>query len=158
MGVQPEKNDTPMYFTTKVVASVKDVKSYDKKALTKRIAQLIDLGIDAGADGSDGDSPVIRFLLKDAESFRRAAYKDAMAKAKLRASEIAELSERGLGPVVSVTESPTPTSQPKADESAKQGEKIVAMIYGVKVSEGGLVLPTMDVQAEVELRVEYELK
>ncbi len=158
MGVQPEKNDSPMYFTTKVVAVIKDIKSYERKHLCKRIAGLIDLGIDAGADGSDGDSPVVRFLLKDHESFRKAAYKDAMAKAKKRGSEIAELSDRALGGVVSVTESPLPTSAPKPDDTVQQGEKIVAMIYGVRMKEGNVILPSTDVHAEVELRVEFELK
>ncbi|MEZ0231138.1 MAG: SIMPL domain-containing protein [Planctomycetota bacterium] len=158
MGVQPEKNDSPMYFSTKVVALIKDVKNIERRNLCKRIAQLIDLGIDAGADGSDGDAPVVRFLLKDHESFRKAAYKDAMEKAKRRGGEIAELSDRKLAGVLSVTEAPVPTSQPKADDTVQQGEKIVAMIYGVRVKDGNVLLPSMDVQAEVELRVEFELK
>lgn len=158
MGVQPEKNDSPMYFTCKVVATIDGVKGLDRTALCKRIAQLIDLGIDQGADGSDGDAPVVRFLCREGESLRKAAYKDAMKRAKDRASELADLAGRSLGGVASVQETAAPVSQPKADDASSQGEKVVAMIYGLKTQNGATVVPTMDLEAEVELRVDFELK
>jgi uncharacterized protein YggE len=158
MGVQPEKNDSPMTYSTKVVATINSLKTLDRAAFQKRVAQLIDVGIDAGAEGPDGEAPVVRFIVKDFETVKKAAYKDAMSKAKERATSLAELAGKKLGDVISVVEAPVLTTAPKPDNSDIVAEKVVAMFYGIRSRDGDVVIPVNDVQTQVELRVEYELK
>jgi hypothetical protein len=156
MGGAPEKADSPMTFGCKVVATVRGVGSLDRAALGKRLAQLIDAAIEAGADGPDGDAPVVHFQIKDSEALRKAAYADAMTRAKTRAQELAALADAHVGTVLSVTELGfvTPLATGKAEDPQ---EKIMSQIYGLKGKDGG-ALPTIDVSIDIELRVDFQLK
>lgn len=155
MGGGPVQNpDPPMTFSSKVVCSIKNVKSLDAKLIARRVSQLIDLGIDAGADGTDnGVAPVVHFVVDDLESLRSAAYEDAMNKAKARGKKLAELGGRHFpGTVYSVREG----SGSKAEDVQAASMKAVQNMFGASSSSSD-ALSGFQVSIEVELAVEFEL-
>ncbi len=144
--------DPPMQFSTKVVVAIKGVKKLDPKQIARRVSQLIDVGIDAGADGTDnGQAPVIHFLVDDNETLRNAAYEDAMKKATARATKLATLGGRQLGPAVSIREG---TAGAKAEDIQMASMKAVQNMFGSSAETA----PTgFEVSVEVELGVDFGL-
>lgn len=155
MGGGNEKTESPMTVGCKLVATIANVKGLDRSLLARKVAQLIDVAIEAGAEGAEGDAPVVRFLV-DHESLRKAAYKDALAKARARGDELAKLAGMQLAEGVSSISESGMLPVAKGDDQGMQ-EKMMAAIYGLKSKEGG-ALPTLDVTTEVELLVSFDLK
>jgi hypothetical protein len=141
--------EPPMHFGTKVVVTIRGLAQLDRTALCQRVAGILDLAVDSGADGPEGTgAPVVRFLVDDPEALRTLAYQDGMAKARARAGKLAALGERSLGQVVSIQEGGA-----GAIDIAAQQKAALSTIYG---SGGSDPLPGMEIVAEVELRVEYD--
>lgn len=148
--------DPPFVFSSKVVTTIKGLKKLDAKLVARRVAQLIDLGIDSGADGADSASaPAIAFKLDDLEGLRTKAYEDAMSKAKARCEKLAKLGGRNLGPVVSVREGAA-GAKGMEDMQAVQ-MKAVQSMFGSGGAAGDAPAGGFEVSVEVDLAVEFEL-
>jgi uncharacterized protein YggE len=146
--------DPPMVFSSKVVATIKGVKKLDPKLVARRVSLVIDVGIDAGADGTDtGTAPTVRFLVDDMEALRSQAYEDAMKKATARATRLATLGGRTLGSVASVRESGVGG---KLEDIQSLQVKAVQNMFG---STGGPsdAVTGFEVGAEVDLSLEFDL-
>lgn len=127
-------------FESKVVVTISGLDKLDPTARNRRLAQLIDAGVAAGADPmtGEGEPPVVRFLCGDPEGQKKSAYADAMAHARSRAGALAELSERKLGAVATVKESYVPAADPTPRGDEKKN--------------------TLEVQSLVELEVTFVLE
>jgi len=147
--------DPPMHFSSKVVASIKGVKKLDTKLVARRVAQLIDVGIEAGADGTDnGTAPSIRFIVDDMEALRSAAYADAMKKATTRATNLATLGGRQLGAAVSIREG---GAGAKPEDVNAASMKVVQNMFG-GASAAEAPATGFEVSVEVELGVDFGLR
>ena len=92
---------------TVVSCRMKGIASCSHVKLRKRLLRIVDAGIDAGAELGAPDArlrPSFRFQPRDAEGLREQAYKEALDLARERASRLARLANRDLGPVSGVTE------------------------------------------------------
>ncbi|HZU99369.1 MAG TPA: SIMPL domain-containing protein [Planctomycetota bacterium] len=149
MNGGPKANpDPPMQFQSHVIATIKGVKDLDKKLVARRVAQIIDIAIDAGADSTESGGappPAVHFIVKDMEALHQAAYDDAMAKAKARATKLVTAGGRTLGSVSSVRENNSPE-----DMSARQ----VRNMFGGEAADP---LSGFDVKVEVELSVDFDV-
>lgn len=86
---------------------MKGAASASRLKLRKRLIRIIDTAIDAGAEFGAPDwrlKPSVRFEPRDFEDLREAAYKDALGRARDRATRMARLAGRELGPVAGVSE------------------------------------------------------
>ncbi len=148
--------EPPHVFSTKVVATIKGVKKLDAKLVARRVAQIMDLGVDAGADGTDSSAPpVVKFNVDDLEALRTKAYEDAMAKAKARCEKLATLGGRKLGHVASVREGAAAIKG--AEDLQAVQMKAVQSMFGGGAGGDGANPGGFEVSVEVDLAVEFEL-
>jgi uncharacterized protein YggE len=151
-GQQGETKETTFRVASRVIAKIKDLSKYDRRALRKRVAWLIDKAMGAGATEDGGPPPRVRFIVEDGESLKRRAYADAMEKAKARAGELAKLGGRQIHRVAVVHESAAPNAQ---TETPTGQAAFAAAWFGANTPLAPS--PTIEVSSEVELAVEFEL-
>ncbi|MBI3723370.1 SIMPL domain-containing protein [bacterium] len=150
------KVDSPMRIQSKVVARIAEIKKLDVAALRRRIGGLVDSAIEAGADDASGEgvAPVIRFVADDPEALRKAAYSDALSKARKRATELATLAGCKVGRVVAVHEA----SQKPDDAKPAASMSSTSVVLSSAAPAGKPREACMDLSAEVELRVEFAVE
>ena len=145
-----------------------------EEELTSVIGKLLDAAKDAGAKvGEGGDNallmrmigqtgsptPVVTFVVEDAQQAREDAYQQAFAQAKARATRLARLAGVELGLVESIEEGAEPTN--KKDASVQ--EQMMSAIYGIggKSSEEETRLTSdqlTEIPVRVTLRVRFSLE
>src|SRR5262249_51484661 len=96
-------------------------------------------------------------LIDDPEPLRQQAYKDAMAKARARATQLAELSERKLGRVAAVHEVPGSTKDASSSDAPAATAALVENMFGPPKSSPAAKRSLPEFTTEVELKVEFEL-
>ena len=159
MGQQQGKEEPEFRFSSTLTVLFKNASKADPKALRKRIADILDKVSDAGVDTAvsaegDGTPPVVRFSCTDPEELKVKAYTDAMASARKRGANLANLADRALGKVVAVRD------QTALPQSAHRQQQPYYNNYGYQVTTQ-LSLGedwSTEVVMEVDLYVEFELK
>jgi uncharacterized protein YggE len=159
MGQQQQKEEPEFRFSSTLTVLFKNVSKADPKALRKRIADILDKVSDAGVDTAvspegDGTPPVVRFSCTEPEDLKVKAYTDAMAAARKRGANLANLADRALGKVVAVRD------QTALPQSTHRQQQPYYNNYGYQVS-APLSLGedwSTEVVMEVDLYVEFELK
>jgi uncharacterized protein YggE len=113
IGVMPgvsyrsSKPGSTVSIATGVVVKMEGLATVSRPKLRKRLVKIIDTALEAGVESGTGDArlrPSLRFQVKDHEALREAAYKDAITKARERASRLARLGGRELGPLSGISE------------------------------------------------------
>jgi uncharacterized protein YggE len=160
---------------TVVACRMKGIASCSHVKLRKRLLRIVDVAIDSGAELGAPDArlrPAFRFQPKDAEALREQAYKEGLDLARERASRLARLANRDLGPVSGVTEAAWSVRGNRSDyrgpqnqnqpypwrDAAHQQRRADAQGVAALMSPIDEATTTMtEVEIEVTLAVEYEL-
>ncbi len=160
---------------TVVACRMKGIASSSHVKLRKRLLRIVDAALDAGAEPGAPDArlrPGLRFRPKDPEGLREQAYKEGLDLARERASRLAHLAGRDLGPVSGVTEvswsvrgnrgdyrGPVNQNQPYPwRDAAHQQRRADAQGVAALMSPIDEATTTMtEVEMAVTLAVEYEL-
>jgi uncharacterized protein YggE len=157
----PKPKEKSFDVATAVRVTVKGIDKAPPAAVRLRLCDLIDRATQAGADGGTGEEkstrPAVRFRVADPEALRSKAYADAMTRARARADEIARLAGR-TARLVSITEE-TASAGSRADKDLAGLEAVLSRLGDRRdeaTPDGSS--PTNVVTAEVELRVEFELR
>lgn len=146
------------------------VDKLSEEELTGTIGRLLDAAKDAGAkigEGTDNallmqmigrtgsPTPVVKFVVEDAQQSREKAYQQAFDQAKARATRLARLAGAELGPVESIEEAPDAVG--KKEESVQ--ERMISAIYGIssKSNEEETRLAS-DQLAEIPVRVTLKVR
>lgn len=154
MGGAQAKAEPAVHFSSKVVVTIRGVSKIERRALLKRVSQLLEKVCENGAEGVDSaNPPLVRFLAGNAEDVRQAAYEDAVGKAKARAKSLATLVDRKVARVASVREQTLPVLDSKDQSSAAN---VMVQMYGIK-PEASSAPSTFEVTADVDLEVAFEL-
>jgi uncharacterized protein YggE len=106
-GVNRARPTSAIQVATVLSVRMRGAAAASRLKLRKRLIRIIDTAIDAGAEFGAPDyrlRPGIRFEPRDTESLREAAYKDALDRARERATRLARLVGRALGAVSGVNE------------------------------------------------------
>jgi uncharacterized protein YggE len=106
-GVNRVKIQTNVTLGTVVAVKLSGAAQTTRLRLRKRVMRIVETALDAGAEPGAPDArlrPTFRFEARDPEALRADAYQDALAKARDRATRLARLAGRELGPVAQVSE------------------------------------------------------
>ncbi len=141
-GVQAPVGKTKIDITRSLRLALGGVDQMPEQELTATIGRLLDAAKDAGAQvGAGADNamlmqmfgrtgsptPVVTFVVEDAQQAREQAYQQAYDQAKTRATRLARLAGVELGPVESIEEAPDAVSK---KEGSVQ-ERMISAIYGI---------------------------
>src|SRR5579872_1530218 len=106
-GVNRVKIQTSVTLGTVVAVKLSGAAQTSRLRLRKRVMRIVEAALDAGVEPGAPDArlrPTFRFEARDPEALRGDAYQDALAKARDRATRLARLAGRELGPVAQVSE------------------------------------------------------
>jgi uncharacterized protein YggE len=160
-GTNPEPSTGSVSVGTCVVVRMKGIEQAPRPELRKRLAKIMDTAIEAGADmgqGGVGARPAFRFRAKDNEALREAAHKDALEKAKTRAARLARLAGRALGPVSSLTERAWRLRAGSQTQDAVGFDVVVGRLGNNVPNNHEMTVSSTEIELEVELALEYELR
>ena len=123
------KGKVEVQLRRKLVVSCTGIRELDEEALLQLVAKLLDVAQDAGGKVGGGSeynpyygrynasSGMVRFVLDDFESIQEKAYQAAIDDARKRATRLAGLSGRQLGPVAGVREVLIPGDKPSNNQT-----------------------------------------
>ena len=106
-GPARQRPTSAIQLATVISVRLEGAASSSRLKLRKRLIRIIDAAIDAGVEFGAPDwrfKPSVRFEPRDFEELREAAYKDALDRARDRATRLARLAGRELGAVSGVSE------------------------------------------------------
>ncbi len=156
-----ESGKTKVRITDKLRITLKDADKMDADKLMETVLKLVDASRDAGLElGSPmptnnywemqqraaNGNPVVTFKIPDVTALQAEAYKRAVADAKAKAKNLAELTEVKLGPVRGVEDGGSGGSGGSGDSSS---ENVAAVVYSV-ISGGGLSAAAADDKGNVQ--------
>jgi len=150
---------------TAVIVHMDGLAEVSRPRLRKRLAQILDKAIEAGADSGGVDSggpighgvrPAFRFRVNDNEGLREAAYKEALRAGKRRAQSLARLAGRELGMLTSVQETSW-NLRAGADDTGAGFDVMVGRVGNNRPNNHDLLTSTTEIELEVGVAIEYEL-
>ncbi len=106
-GPARQRPTSAIQLATVISVRMQGAAAASRLKLRKRLIRIIDAAIDSGCEFGAPDyrfKPTIRFEPRDFEVLREAAYKDALDRARDRATRLARLAGRELGAVSGVSE------------------------------------------------------
>lgn len=114
-ATEPEGSLTaPVVFSRQVVLQISEIAQASDDQMQDTLGRVLDTVKDAGVRGGF----TVKYIVRDSNAVRQAAYKDAINQARQRAADLAALSNRQLGNVVNIVEASTePTPEMKVLQS-----------------------------------------
>ncbi|MEZ0228582.1 MAG: SIMPL domain-containing protein, partial [Planctomycetota bacterium] len=160
---QPAK-ETELACGSCVTVTIKNIQKSTPRKVRRLLARILDRASDAGADLGPPKTrlrPALRFRSASMDALRKNAYAEAIARAKTRAKDLAELTGRTLGKVSVVNDlaEPSATTQPALDDARSSDyEAYLAMLQSVDPASSDAWSGSSEIAVEASVALEFELK